>query len=101
MKLFLDTQKKDSEIVYTKKDPLQHIHKIEYEDLSDTKPYNHIEDSAQYIHDLRRERENELVKKFDRFNKLKHSTVETKRELNLGFVKVSPIVKTKKHQDEK
>lgn len=60
MKLFLDTHKKDDEIVYTKKDPMQHIRKIEYEDdgedLSDVKPYNHIEDSAKYTHDLRRER---------------------------------------------
>ena len=60
MKLFLDTHAKDDEIVYTKKDPMQHIVKIKYEDdgedLSDVKPYNHIKDSAQYIHDLRRER---------------------------------------------
>ena len=60
MKLFLDTHKKDDEIVFTKKDPMQHILKIKYEDdgedLSDVKPYSHIENSAQYIHDLRRER---------------------------------------------
>ena len=60
MKLFLDTHKKDDEIVYTKKDPMKHIRTIKYdddgEDLSDVKPYGHIEDSAKYIHDLRRER---------------------------------------------
>ena len=60
MKLFLDTHKKDDEIVYTTKDPMQHISKIKYEDdgedLSDVNLYNHVEDSAKYIHDLRRER---------------------------------------------
>jgi hypothetical protein len=60
MKLFLDTHKKADEIVYSKKDPMQHISKIKYEDdgedLSDVKLYTHVEDSAKYIHDLRRER---------------------------------------------
>ncbi len=60
MKLFLETHKKDNEIVYTKKDPSQYIQEIEFEDdgedLSDIKPYSHVEDSAQYIHNLRRER---------------------------------------------
>ena len=59
MKLFLDTHKQDNEIVYTKKDPMQHIQKIAYkddgEDLSDVKPYKHIENSALYIHNLRRD----------------------------------------------
>jgi hypothetical protein len=39
---------------------MQHISKIKYEDdgedLSDVNPYSHVEDSAKYIHDLRRER---------------------------------------------
>ncbi len=60
MKLFLDMHKKDDALVYTKKDPMKHLHKIKYdddgEDLSDVKPYSHIEDSALYVHNLRRER---------------------------------------------
>jgi len=60
MKQFLDKQTEEDEIVYSKKDPIRHIHKINYEDdgedLSDVKPYSHIEDSAKYIHDLRRKR---------------------------------------------
>jgi len=60
MKQFLDKQTEEDEIVYLKKDPMNHIHKINYEDdgedLSDVKPYSHIEDSAKYIHDLRRKR---------------------------------------------
>ena len=58
MKLFLDTHKKDDEIVYTKKDPMKHIRKIEYEyddDLCDDVALTHIKDSAEYIHDLRRQ----------------------------------------------
>ena len=59
MKYFMNMQK-DDKLVYTKKDPLKYLHKIkrEYddEDLSDVRPYSHIEDSAQYIHDLRRKR---------------------------------------------
>ena len=63
MKLFLDINKKDDKLVYTKRDPMKYIHKIEYEydddeDLSDVIPYSHIEDSAKYIHDLRREKRN-------------------------------------------
>jgi hypothetical protein len=56
MKLFLSMQKKDDKLVYTKKDPMQYIHKIEYEydDLCDDVALTHIEDSAKYIHDLRR-----------------------------------------------
>ncbi len=46
------------EFVYTKKDPMKHLTKIEcnddLEDLSDVKLYSHITDSAKYIHDLRR-----------------------------------------------
>ena len=60
LKMFLDMHKKDDELVYTKKDPLKHLHKINYEDdgedLSEVTPYGHVEDSALYIHDLRRER---------------------------------------------
>ena len=61
LKMFLDMNSKGDTLVYTKKDPLKHLHKIEYayddgEDLSEVKPYSHIEDSAKYIHDLRRVR---------------------------------------------
>ena len=39
---------------------MKHLHKIKYEDdgegLSDVKPYSHIEDSALYVHNLRREK---------------------------------------------
>lgn len=62
MKLFLDMQKKDDILVYTKKDPMKHIHKIEYEyddDLCDDVALTHIEDSAKYIHDLRRQKKYE------------------------------------------
>ena len=59
MKYFINMQKEDK-LIYTKKDPLKHLHKVKVEfddeDLSDVKPYSHIEDSAQYIHDLRRKR---------------------------------------------
>ena len=60
IKQFLDMQKKDDTLVYTKKDPMKHLHKIKYEDdgedLSDVKPYSHVEDSALYVHNLRREK---------------------------------------------
>jgi hypothetical protein len=60
LKMFLDLHKKDDELIYVKKDPMKHLHKISYEDdgedLSDVKPYSHVEDVAQYVHDLRRER---------------------------------------------
>lgn len=47
-------------ISFQKKDPKKHSHAIPYtddgEDLTDVKPYAHIEDSARYVHDLRRQR---------------------------------------------
>ncbi len=58
MKYFINMQKEDK-LVYTKKDPLKHLHKISREfdeDLCDDTALTHIEDSAQYIHDLRRKR---------------------------------------------
>ena len=61
MKLFLEIHKKDDELIYIKQNPMQHIVKSDYEDdgesLDDVRPYAHIEDSAKYIHNLRRERE--------------------------------------------
>jgi hypothetical protein len=59
MKLFLETHQKDDTLIFTKKDPMQYIHKIEYEyddDLCDNVALTHIEDSAKYIHDLRRQK---------------------------------------------
>jgi len=58
MKYFISMQKEDT-LVYTKKDPLKHLHKIEREydeDLCDDTALTHIEDSASYIHNLRRQR---------------------------------------------
>ena len=63
LKMFLDMNKKDDELIYTKKDPLKHLHKVEYaydddgEDLSDVKLYSHVDDVAQYVHNLRRVRD--------------------------------------------
>ena len=58
MKYFMNL-KDNNTLVYTKKDPLKHLHTINYEcdeDLSDVVPYGHIEDSAAYIHNLRQQR---------------------------------------------
>ena len=58
MKLFLDINKKNDELIYTKKDPMKHLHKIKYEDdgedLSDVTPYSYVQDVGKYVHDLRR-----------------------------------------------
>lgn len=61
LKSFFDSFGTKKKFNYTKKDPRKHMHKIVYvdednEDLSDVKPYSHIEDSAKYVHDLRRQR---------------------------------------------
>jgi len=60
MKLFLEMHKKENERIYIKQDPMKHIVRTDYEDdgedLSDIKLYTHVKDSAQYIHDLRREK---------------------------------------------
>ena len=58
---FINSFKKEDKIIYNKKDPKKHSHKIEYididnEDLSDVKPYHHIQDSGEYIHNLRQQR---------------------------------------------
>ena len=58
---FIDSFQKKEKFKFKKKDPRKHSHKIEYidddnEDLSDVKPYAHVEESAKYIHDLRRQR---------------------------------------------
>ena len=58
---FLNSFQNKEKFDFQKKDPKKHSRKITYideenEDLSDVKPYAHIEDSGQYIHDLRRKR---------------------------------------------
>ena len=61
LKHFFDSTGTQKKLKYKRKDPLKHTHAITYidednEDLSDVKPYAHIEDSGKYIHDLRRKR---------------------------------------------
>lgn len=60
MKLFLDINKKEDKLVYTKKDPMKYLHTIKYEDdgedLSDVKLFSHIDNVEKYVHDLRRVR---------------------------------------------
>lgn len=58
MKYFINMQKEDK-LVYTKKDPLKHLRKTvrDYdEEMCDDVALTHIEDSAKYIHDLRKKR---------------------------------------------
>jgi len=58
IKYFMDLERED-QLVYIKKDPLKHIHKIQRdydEDMCDEVALTHIQDSANYIHDLRREK---------------------------------------------
>jgi len=62
LKNFFDSFGKKNKLIYKKKDPRKHMHKIVYidndnEDLSDVKPYAHVEDSAKYVHNLRRQRD--------------------------------------------
>ena len=58
LRMFLDVNKTDNELVYVKKNPIKHLHKIKYEDdgedLNDVKPFSHVADVAQYVYDLRR-----------------------------------------------
>ena len=59
MNYFMSIKKKNSGISYTRKDPLKHMHKIkrDYDALMcDDAALTHIEDSAKYIHDLRRKK---------------------------------------------
>jgi len=47
-----------TKLIYTKKDPLKHMHKItrEYDDdLCDEVALTHIKDSAAFIHNMRRQ----------------------------------------------
>lgn len=60
IKYFIETHKQEPQLSYTKKDPLKHLNKIQYEDdgedLSDVSLYKHIENSAEYVHNFRREK---------------------------------------------
>ena len=60
LKNFIDLFHHKKKFKFNKKDPTKHSMTLEYkddnEDLSDVKPYSHIEDSAKYIHNLRREK---------------------------------------------
>jgi len=60
MKLFLDIHAQEDKLIFIKKDPKKHMREIRYEDdgedLSDVKLFSHVEDSALYIHKLRREK---------------------------------------------
>ena len=61
LKYFMNINNNDN-LVYTKKDPLKHLHTINYEydeELCDDVALTHIEDSAKYVHDLRRRKRHE------------------------------------------
>ena len=57
---FFIKYKKDENIKYNKKNPMENLHKIKYksfdDDLDDVKLFQDIEDSAEFIHKLRRNR---------------------------------------------
>ena len=58
---FINSFQKRESLVYKKRDPRKYSSKIEYideenEDLRDVKPYTHVKDSAEYVHNLRRQR---------------------------------------------
>jgi len=58
---FINSFQKRESLVYKKRDPRKYSSKIEYideenEDLRDVKPYAHVKDSAEYVHNLRRQR---------------------------------------------
>jgi len=57
LKMFIDLKKKDNKLVYIKKDPKNHLHQINHNfdnELCNETALNHIENSAQFVHDLRR-----------------------------------------------
>lgn len=61
LRSFLNSFQTKEKFHFKKRDPKEYSRKIEYideddEDLSDVKPYAHVEDSGKYIHDLRRRR---------------------------------------------
>ena len=54
---------------------------------------------SEYIIELTNDEKNELVKKFDRFNKLKHSTVNPKVFTEKGLYMLATIIKSKIAKD--
>ena len=57
IQLFLDSKK--DKLKYPKKDPLNHLQKIEYdynEELCDDTALTHIQNSAEFVHNLRRKK---------------------------------------------
>ncbi len=62
LKKFLNAFQSTQTLHYEKKDPAKHSHAyipIDVDDasesLTDVHPYSHIQDSAKYVHDLRRQ----------------------------------------------
>jgi len=58
---FINSFHRKEKLVFKKRDPKKYSQKIEYidtenEDLSDVKPYSHVADSGEYVHNLRRQR---------------------------------------------
>ncbi|MBN2824318.1 MAG: hypothetical protein JXQ76_03260 [Campylobacterales bacterium] len=59
LKNFVNSFGQKEKFHYTKRDPKKFSRAIVFEDdedVSDVKPYAHVEDSGKYIHDLRRKR---------------------------------------------
>jgi len=60
IKSFLATNKHKDKLIYKKRDVKHYIHKInrdiDNKNLDNIEVYTHIEDSAAYIHDLRRDK---------------------------------------------
>ena len=62
LKKFLNAFQSSQTLHYEKKDPAMHSHSYiptdvddADENLADVRPYSHIQDSAKYVHDLRRQ----------------------------------------------
>ena len=62
LKEFLNAFQSTQPLYYEKKDPAKHSHSYTPTDVDDTDenladvhPYSHIQDSAKYVHDLRRQ----------------------------------------------
>jgi hypothetical protein len=58
-KLMASNENKKSTLIYTIKDPLKHLHKSQIkfdESMCDEVALTHIQDSASYIHNMRRQR---------------------------------------------
>ena len=62
LKKFLNAFQSTQPLYYEKKDPAKHSHTYiptniddTEESLADVHPYSHVQDSAKYVHDLRRQ----------------------------------------------